>query len=720
MSVIQSIREKYAKWAVVAIALALLGFILTDYLSTRNRMFGGSNSTVIGSVNGKKIEYIEFENRLKNIEAQARSQGQQLGEMERHQNIERLWSQEVEQIIMNAEFDKAGIAVGKKELNEWLFGSNPPQDLKQRFTNEQGQYDAAAAQRAINQLKRSANQSDRDQLNIYLAAIEYSRQAEKYNALLTNSVYYPKWYIEKQNADESAVAKVAYAVYTYTRIMDSTVSVSDKEIEEYINKHKDQYKQEESRSISYIVFSASPTAQDTAAIKSQVAALKPEFETAKDPAAFLARFGSAMEYFDGYNGKSQIQVPAKDSIFALAKNKVYGPYIDNGSVVLAKLIDVKPLPDSVKARHILIQTYDPQSGQQTLADSVAKKRIDSIANAILKGSASFDSLAKKYSDDKGSAVKGGLLSNPSNPQTNYFTNGQMVKEFNDFCFEGKKGEKKVVKTVFGYHFIEILDQKNFQPHYKVAYFAKNIVASDETDRAALSAASKFASESRDALAFQENYEKTLKPQGYQILVATNIKPTDNLIEGISAYGTSRQLVRDIYKAKRGEVLPQHRVGDKYIVAAVTEIYKEGTMSPAVARLTVEPILKNKKKAEIIKKKIGKPTTLEAAAAIIQTGVTTIDSLRFNGGQLGFEPRVTGAAFNPSYKGKLIPEPLEGVSGVYVLRIDDLSSTSITTGSVAEQQKQLRDKAKQMAAFYNQPIQVLRKSARIKDNRTTFY
>ena len=35
MSVIQSIREKYAKWAVVAIALALLGFILTDYFQAK-------------------------------------------------------------------------------------------------------------------------------------------------------------------------------------------------------------------------------------------------------------------------------------------------------------------------------------------------------------------------------------------------------------------------------------------------------------------------------------------------------------------------------------------------------------------------------------------------------------------------------------------------------------------------------------------------------------
>ena len=80
---------------------------------------------------------------------------------------------------MGAEVKKLGLDIGKKELNDWLFGSNPPQDLKQRFTDEQGQYNAAAAQDAMNQMRRSPNQKDKDQLNTYLAAMEYNRQAEK-------------------------------------------------------------------------------------------------------------------------------------------------------------------------------------------------------------------------------------------------------------------------------------------------------------------------------------------------------------------------------------------------------------------------------------------------------------------------------------------------------------------------------------------------------------
>ncbi|HKC34987.1 MAG TPA: SurA N-terminal domain-containing protein, partial [Chitinophagaceae bacterium] len=176
MSVIQSIREKYAKWAVIAIALALLGFILTDYFQAKNRM-GSGNSSTLGLVNGKKIDYVSFETKLKARDDQqqtlAQQQRREYTDVDKNQTAEALWNEEVDEILMTSEFKKVGIDVGKKEFNDYLFGQNPPPDLRQRFSDQQGNYDAAAAQNAINQLKRSPNQVDRDQLDAYLADLEY-------------------------------------------------------------------------------------------------------------------------------------------------------------------------------------------------------------------------------------------------------------------------------------------------------------------------------------------------------------------------------------------------------------------------------------------------------------------------------------------------------------------------------------------------------------------
>lgn len=719
MSIIQKIREKYAKWAVVAIALALVGFILTDYLSTQGKT-SSAGETVLGKINGVEVDFISFETKVKAQEEQMAAQGQEVGESGRQGILEGIWDQEIGQVIMNEEFDKLSLEIGKKEINDILFGANPPQDLKQRFSNEQGQYDAASAQSAINQMKKSTKKGEKEQLNNYIISLEQNRKMEKYNALLINSIYQPKWRIEKQNTENSLVAKISYVSYPYAKIADSTIKIYDEEINDYVEKNKDQYKQEESRSIAYVMFNAAPTTTDSGAINNQLSALKKEFLVSSDVTSFVARYGSAQQFYDGYNGKSQILVPNKDNILALAKNDVYGPYLDQESFVLAKLIDSKNLPDSVKARHILIQTTNPQQGQKLLEDSTAKKRIDSIALAI-NGGASFDALAKKFSDDKGSGELGGLLSNPQNPQTNYFNIGQMVKEFNDFCFEGKAGEKQIVKTAFGYHLVEILDQKSFQPHFKVAYFSKKIVASDETHRLASSAATRFASDSRNQKTFEENFEKTLSAQGIQKFFSANIKPNDYLIEGVNAYGASRQLVREIYKAEKGDVLQPQLIGDKYIVAIVTETYEEGAQGATMARVGVEPLLRNKKKAEQIIKNAGSLSGIEVAATKFEDSIKTVEEIKFSGNSaLGFEPKLVGAIFNTQNSGKFIGEAISGIAGVYVVSVISVSTIPNAVANIEEQRSAYQQQAKQMAGYYNQPIQILKKKAKIVDNRKNFY
>jgi peptidyl-prolyl cis-trans isomerase D len=328
----------------------------------------------------------------------------------------------------------------------------------------------------------------------------------------------------------------------------------------------------------------------------------------------------------------------------------------------------------------------------------------------------------KYSNDQGSAVKGGLLSNPQNPATNYYTLNTMVKEFNDFSFEGKTGEKKVVKTVFGYHLVEILDQKDFQPHYKVAYFAKNIMASDETEQRVLEEASKFASESNDLKSFEANIAKS--NGRYVKMEATNIGPNDIYIRGIDAFGASRSLVKEVYKAKKGEVLNQERVGDtrtgyKQIVAVVTDILKEGTQPAYVARPGVERTLRDKKKAEQIKQMIGKVTTLEAAASALQDSIVTADSIRINGGGKVVDAKVLGAIFNPANNGKLISEPVPGRDAVFVVRVDELNTTSIAA-DIEMQRSQMRQRGIQMQTIYSSPISIMKKVANVKDNRRNFY
>ena len=719
MSVIQKIQDKYAKLMAVIIAVALLTFVVMLAFEQGN-VFQQGPSTTVGVINGKKIDALSFERTIEQSEARLQQQGYPAS-MARQQAIDMAWGQEKDRIIMSSEFEKLGMLIAKKETGDILYGPNAPQDLKQQFTDPQtGFYNAQLAKQQIDQMMKSKQTppQQKEQFNLYVSQLELSRMNEKYNSLLTNSSNFPKWLIEKQNADQSQMGKVSVVREFYSSIPDSAVKVTDKEIEDYISKRKKEYKQEESRSIAYVSFSALPTAADSVATREKLAALKPELDSTKELQQFLQSQG-VNNYYDGYINGSKIQIAAKDSIFKIPVGSVYGPYLDGGAYALAKLVGIKSQPDTVKVRHILAATtkQDPQTGQPySVRDTAtAKKLIDSIQTAIINGS-NFDSLVKLSDDDpegenpQRGKYKGGIYDR--------VTAGQMVHEFNDYIFGNPVGSKGVVKTEFGYHYIEILSAKGSSPAYKIAYLTMPIEASQETDANASNAATLFAGDSRDQKSFDANSEKLSKEKGINKLVANNITPNAFQVPGV---GLSRSFVKNIYAAKLGQVLEPERVGDNYVVAIVTETFKEGTQTAAKARMVVEPLLMNKKKAEIIQKKVGNITTLEAAAAALGgKAIEVADSVRLSGSQTSIvasEPKVIGATFNPANNGKVVPAAIAGTSGVYVVRVDNVSTTPVANANVADQRKTKYQEAKMRGVY---PQQVLTEAASIKDNRSELY
>ncbi|MBL7742542.1 MAG: SurA N-terminal domain-containing protein [Chitinophagaceae bacterium] len=721
MSVIQKIQEKYAKLMAIIIAVALIIFVVMLAFENGGNLFRSMNTTTVGKVNGKSIDYNDF---LKKVDQQENYMQQQgygaSGPMLQQQAVEAAWNQEINQVLQTAELNKLGIKVGKKEMGDILYGANPPDDLKRQFTDSSGFYNAKMAKTQIDQVLKNKSGTPeqitaREQLIAYIAYLENNRMTEKYNSLLANSANVPKWLIEKENADKSQMARIAVVRDSYAANTDSTIKISDKEIEEYVNKNKDDFKQQESRSISYVAFSALPSAADSAAAMEKILTAKAEMDSTKDIHKFLALQG-VQTYYDSYINGGKIQIAVKDSIFKQPVGTIYGPYIDGNNYSIAKLMGVRRQPDTVDVRHILIATVqrDPQSGQSyPVRDSASAKRIiDSIQTAIRSGS-NFDSVCVKLSEDQGSKDKGGKYEKVEP--------GGMVAEFNDFIFGNPVGTKGVVKTEFGYHYIEILSQKGGSAAYKVAYVSKPIEVSTETENRAEEEANQFAAASRDAKSFDANAEK-LKAKGINKNVATDITPMSYQIPGV---GASRTFIKNIYKADRGDVLDPERVGDNFVVAIVTEINKEGTLPVGKARFQVESLLRNKKVAEKLKQKLGAPATLEAAAAALgNKPIETVDSLRMTGAQtnnlastLSSEPKVLGAAFNPANKGKIVV--VDGANGIYALRVDNIMATPVADANVAEQRKSRYQQAKQQAMYRN-PIQAMRNAATIKDRRSDFF
>lgn len=709
MSVIQKIQDKYAKLMAVIIAIALVIFVIMLAFENGGSLFN-SNTDVVGNINGEKIRYRDFEGMVAQQEAYMQQQGYG-GEGLREQAIDAAWNQQVNLLVLSSEFDKVGLSVGGKEMGDVLYGQNAPEDLKQSFTDSTGFFNAALAKQRIDQMMKSGSPEERAQVHNYLNSLEKSRINEKYNSLLANSYNTPKWLIEKQNTDNSQVASISFVREVYASIPDSSVKVSDSEIEEYINKHKSEFKQEENRSIAYVLFSAHPTAADSAEARNRILELKDEFAATEDIKGFLASQG-VQNYYDGYINGTRLQIPFKDSILATSTGSIYGPYLDGSTYSLSKMIGKRVQPDTVKVRHILIglTQQDPQTGQTfPIRDTAtAYKLADSIRTAIQRGS-SFDSLALQFSDDPGSASTGGVYDN--------IPAGQMVPEFNDFIFGNPVGAKQVVKTDYGYHYIEILSQKGSSMAYKIAYINTPITASNETDNNANNEATQFAGSSRDIKSFDANVEK-LKDQGIFKMIEPNITPNAYMLQGMGAI--SRPFVKKIYAADLGEVVGPERVGENYVVAIVTAVNKKGTQSVAQARLLVEPLLRNLKKAEVISKKIGSANTLEAvAAALGGKEIEAADSIRFSGmsaSVISSELKVVGASFNPANNDK-VSKAIAGNSGVYVIKINNLGATPVLDANVQEQRQNNYLQSKMRGV---NPIMALREAADIKDDRSKIY
>ena len=694
MSIIQNIRERGA-WIIFGIiAIALIAFLLQDGIGRKN---GSSEITTLGKVNGEVINKIEFDEKLDLQVQQYASQG-----VRREQMIGYLWEQEISRLLFKSEAEKLGITVGTKELSDVLFGNESP--FRQEFTDKNtGEFKVNDAKNAIAQIKKTKNKDQINQIEkFYIEPSIENRIRNKYQALVVRGVQMPKWLVEKQYAEQNSISSIKYVGVSYNTISDSSIKVSNDEIASYLKENEAAYQVEEtSRNIGYVGFSAAPTATDSLNARNEINALKDEFKTTTNEAAYLNKVGTDIPYYDSYISRKTLQIPQKDSVLGMGIGNIYGPYVDGKNYTIAKLLGVKQWSDSTSVRHILVATNNPQNGQQVRDDSAAKKTIDSVSAAI-KGGASFEALCAQYSDDGGSKANGGVLA--------MFAQAQMVPAFNDFAFDNPVGTKGVVKTEFGYHYMEILKQTAKVPAYKLAYLSKTINPSNETINSASTAAAQFVSNSKDVKTFNQNAVK----QNKQVLPATGIKANDFEIQGL---GETRQMVRWVFEKEVNAVSEPFEIADSYIVAVITSEEKKGLASVEAARPKVEGIIRDQKKAEKIKTAL-RGNSIEAIATSVNGLVQNADSLSFVNSivpGLGNEPKIIGASFNKSLLNKT-SSPIAGNSGVFVISVNNQGAMQAQV-DLAFYKEELLNRTRSSIFRSNAS---LKKIATIEDNRFKLY
>ncbi len=708
MAILNKIRKR-SVFLIAIIALALFSFVLSSVFKNGGFSTNKSRRT-LATINGEDIDQQDF---ARKVESQTSRYG---GQMTTTRAQSMVWDQELRRVLLQGQMEGLGIGVEQDRLNKIL--REALQDQPQ-FQDANGVYSEAKMHEYVATLK-ATNQNAYEQWVNYEDQLGKNEEELIYFNLIKAGLGATLSEGKMAYGLENNKRDIQFVQIPYTSIPDNEAEVSKSDIEEYINNHKSEYETEASRNIRFVKFNEDATRTDEDAIEKEVASYKDNrsgynsstktndtiqgLKNTENPAQFVNEF-SDLPFADRYYSKTELPKDYQDKLFALNKGEVYGPYKDNGFYKISKAIEVKQLPDSVKSSHILLPYVGLQNaGDVTRTKAQSKALADSLEKVIKADPSKMAALAKEFSADPGSATKGGDLG--------YSVKNRFVKPFNDYVFENKKGDVGVVESQFGYHVIKIDDQKNFEKAIKFATVAKEIAPSQKTINDIFNKTTKFEmAVSGDKQKFSDIATK----DNYTVRPVNNIKALD---ENIPGEGSQREIVRWAFNedTKTGDI-KRFNSQSGYMVVQLTKKTKKGLMPVEEASARVTPILRNKKKAEIIKSKIS-GTDLKAVASANKVNVQSASAINLKNPTIagvGTEPKVVGAVFG--LKENVLSEPIIGEKGIYLVKVTkiDKARELDNYASLAIQRS-----AANRASVNTEVVKALKDNAEIEDHRAKFY
>ncbi|MGE5394715.1 MAG: SurA N-terminal domain-containing protein [Candidatus Saccharibacteria bacterium] len=705
MATLQNIRNRGGLLVAIVIGLALGAFILGDMLNSGNKLMRPSQMK-IAEIDGESIQYPEFQKKVEELSEiyKMNTRQTQIDEATWSQIREQVWQSYLQENIMSKASEELGLSVTSDELFDLVQGNNPHPIIKQLFQNPQtGQVDKSAIIQFLKNLDSNASPEQKAYWLYIENQIKQDKLRTKYNNLVAKGLYVTSMEAKKSLEAKNQSANFQYVVLNYASVPDADVKVSDSELKEYYNKHKDQYKQENTRKIEYVTFDVLPSAADNQATQKWAEDNKNDFAATQDNAQYV-NANSDTRFDPSFYKKEELSPAIADWAFAAKPGEVFGPYFENNAYKLAKLDQVKTLPDSVQASHILIspQAHGSVAKVQALADSL-KKLLDNGAN--------FAELAVKYSDDKGSAMKGGDLG--------WFKRRQMVPEFEEVAFSGELNKVNIATTQYGIHLIKTVKKGGSSNQVRVAILSRNVEPSNQTYQKIYSEASKFASENTSVDAFN----KSVQAQKLDKKLAT-VKENDSEVPGLES---SRQLIRAAFQTDKGKILVNNEgssifeFGNKFVIGAVTGATEKGDASFEEAKDQVEIAVRKEKKAQILADKLKNAaagqSSLEGVASKLSTDVKEASGLNFETYSIpgaGFEPALVGTV--ASLGENKISAPVEGINGVYLAKVTAITKSNDT--NVNGEKSRLALTLGYRAG--SQVFESLKKRADIVDKRSKFY
>lgn len=247
------------------------------------------------------------------------------------------------------------------------------------------------------------------------------------------------------------------------------------------------------------------------------------------------------------------------------------------------------VPEEVKVSHILIKT--PAAGAdgkvEEKAVEEARKKAEDVLKQV-KAGAKFEDLAKKYSDDPGSAKKGGDLG--------WIGRGRTVPEFEKVAFSQGKGKiSDLVRSSYGFHIIRTEDKH--EAHVKTLDEVKAeiepLIRQQKAARVLENAGNALLDQARS-----QGLEKAAAARGLNVITTDFVSRTD-VLPGI---GSSPQLMDAVFSAREKAPPEIAKLAQGAVVFQVIGIRPPATPSFEEVRAKVEDEFKNERVSVLLAQK----------------------------------------------------------------------------------------------------------------------
>lgn len=259
------------KIIMILTSISFVGLMVFEWgmdLSGRSSMTG--TQTRLGSVNGSEISMEDYQSQYRILyeQAQQRAGDEGLTADQQRQVEEQAWEDVVNLSLLRGEAERRGIRLTDGEVVEYIQNNPPPEVARLPAFQTDGQFDIEKYRQAL------GDPALQDTWSEYERQLRQTLPIRKLEEQIIAGVTVTDAEVLDVYKERNEQARIRYAYLDPERLVpESEVQVTEAEIAEYYDAHRDDYRRQASSRIEYAVFRPAVSATDSAAARARADSL---------------------------------------------------------------------------------------------------------------------------------------------------------------------------------------------------------------------------------------------------------------------------------------------------------------------------------------------------------------------------------------------------------------------------------------------------------------